>query len=63
MEEEYWLKCGFKENGELVCVRMIANSKPDETFFYNDGNKFKQVKNSQVVKLTKDVFEKIITKG
>jgi len=59
MEDEYWLKCGFKENGELVCVRMISNTKPDETFFYGENGNYKQALNTRVLKLTPTVFEKI----
>ncbi|GAF96553.1 unnamed protein product, partial [marine sediment metagenome] len=32
MEEEYWLKFGFKENGDLTCIRTISESKPTEKF-------------------------------
>ena len=59
MEEEYWLKCGFKENGELVCVRALSDSKPNETFFYTEEDGHKEVKNPNVVKLTKEVIEKL----
>lgn len=59
MEEEYWLKCGFKENGELTCVRTVADSKPTEKFFYTENGEHKEVKNPNVVKLTKDIIEKL----
>ncbi|MBW2980516.1 hypothetical protein KY360_03805 [Candidatus Woesearchaeota archaeon] len=59
MEEEFWLKYGFKENGELICTRTIANSKPVEQFFYTEDEKHKEVKNAGVVKLTKEAIEKL----
>ena len=59
MEEEYWLKYGFKENGELTCVRAIANSRPGEKFFYTENGGPKEVKDPNVVKLTKEVIEKL----
>lgn len=59
MEEEYWLKYGFKENGDLVCVRMVSGSKPSEKFFYTEDGNYKEVKNTNVVRLTKGVLEKI----
>ena len=59
MEEEFWLKYGFKETGELICTRTIANSKPVEQFFYKEEEKNKEVKNPGVVKLTKEVIEKL----
>jgi len=59
MEEEYWLKYGFKEGGELACVRVLANSKPSEGFFYTENGKHKEVKSPNVVKLTKEVIEKL----
>jgi len=62
MEEEYWLKYGFKENGELVCLRTITNSKPSELFFYTENGEHKEVKNPNLVKLTKEVIEKINNK-
>ena len=59
MEEEYWLKYGFKENGELVCTRTIANSKPTESFFYTEEEKHKEAKNTGIVKLTKNIIERL----
>ena len=59
MEEKYWLKYGFKENGDLVCLRMIADSKPDEKFFYTENGSHMEVKNTNVVELTKEVAEKL----
>ena len=59
MEEEYWLKYGFKENGDLVCLRMITDSKPDEKFFYTENGNHLEAKNTNVIKLTKEVVEKI----
>ena len=59
MTEEYWLKYGFKENGELVCVRMISNAKPDESFYYDDDGFYKKACNTRVVKLTSDGLDKI----
>jgi hypothetical protein len=56
MKEEYWLKCGFEENGELVCVRMISNSKPDKSFFYTVQGGYKEVKNPVVLKLTPEII-------
>ncbi|MFH0876345.1 MAG: hypothetical protein V1859_10490 [archaeon] len=59
MNEEFWLKYGFKENGELTCVRTLANSKPSDKFFYTEEGTHKEVKNSSVIKITKNVLEKI----
>ena len=59
MEEEFWIKYGIKENGELVCTRTIANSKPTEGFFYTEEEKTKEVRNPEVVKLTKDIIERL----
>ena len=59
MEEEYWLKYGFKENGGLECVRVLADSKPSEKFFYTENGDPKEVKNPNVVKLTKEVIEQL----
>lgn len=57
MNEEFWLKYGFKDDGQLTFVRMLANSKPDKNFYYNDKEGCKQVKNSKVIKLTKEMIE------
>ena len=59
MKEEYWLKFGFKENGELTCVRTISESKPTENFFYTENGEHKEVKNPNVIQLTKDIIEKL----
>lgn len=59
--EEYWLKYGFKENGDLICVRMLTDSKPIEKFFYTEDKENKEVRNPNVVKLTKEGIE--IMKG
>ena len=59
MEEKYWLKYGFKENGDLVCLRIIADSKPDEKFFYTENGSHMEAKNTNVVELTKEVAEKL----
>ncbi|MBU0627897.1 MAG: hypothetical protein KKC75_01800 [Nanoarchaeota archaeon] len=56
MNEEFWLKYGFKENGELACVRVLANSEPESSFFYMDGGCCKPVKDSRVIRLTKEVI-------
>ena len=56
---EYWLKCGYKENGELVCVRAITDSKPSEPFFYTENGEYKEVINPRVIKITKEVFENL----
>ena len=60
MDEEFWLKYGFKDNGELTCVRMLSNSKPDKNFFYTENLQHKAVKNSGVIKLTKEIIEKLV---
>ncbi len=57
MKEEYWLKYGFKENGELTCVRTIATSKPTEKFFYTEEGQCKEAKNCNVVLLTGKTIE------
>lgn len=54
MKEDYWLKCGFKENGELVCIRMLSNTKPGKTFFYREGNENKEARNPNVIRLTSE---------
>ena len=59
MNEEYWLKYGYKENGELVCLRMLADSKPSEKFFYTEGGEHKEVMDPKVIKLNKEVIGKI----
>ncbi len=57
--EEFWLKYGFKENGELVCVRTLSNGEPDKKFFYTDNGANKEMQNSDVIKLTKDNIKKM----
>lgn len=57
--EEYWLKYGFKENGELVCVRALSNSEPDKKFFYTEGNMHKEAQNTNVIKITKEAINKL----
>ena len=57
---EYWLKVGFKENGDLTCVRRIAEVKPTEPFFYEDNGDMKSVKDPKVIKLTKELLDKIM---
>jgi len=59
MKEEYWLKYGFKENGELACVRTIANSKPAEKFFYTEEGQYKEAKGCNVIKLTEEMVEEL----
>jgi|APSaa5957512622_1039677.scaffolds.fasta_scaffold226201_2 hypothetical protein len=59
MNEQYWLKFGFKENGDLTCVRTISKSKPSEIFFYTENGQNKEVKEPNVIKLTKDVLQKL----
>jgi myo-inositol-hexaphosphate 3-phosphohydrolase len=59
MEEEFWLKYGFKENGDLTCIRTISNSKPDKKFFYTVDGNHKEAKETNVIKITKEVIEKI----
>lgn len=57
---EYWLKCGFKKNGDLVCVRTLSNAKPGEKFFYSEEDKAIVAENPKVVKLTKELFRKLL---
>lgn len=57
MEQEFWLKYGFKDNGELTCVRVLANSKPDEAFYYTEGGQCKPVLNTGVVRISKETIE------
>ena len=59
MNGEYWLKYGFKEDGELACVRVLADSKPTEKFFYTENGENKEVKDPNVVRLTKEIIEKL----
>ena len=63
MDEEYWIKYGFKENGELVCLRSISGSRSDENFFYNDEGQHKKVRNPGVFKLTKEAIDALNRKG
>jgi len=53
---EYWLKYGFKENGDLVCVRTLSNREPEKLFFYQDEGTHKEVKKSNVIKLTREAI-------
>jgi len=57
---EYWLKCGFKKNGDLVCVRILSNSKPSEKFFYSEEDKTIAAENPKAIKLTKELFRKLL---
>lgn len=59
MDEGYWIKYGYKEDGNLVCVRSISSTKPDENFFYTEDGVHKEVKNPNTIKLTKDLIEKL----
>ena len=59
MKNEYWLKYGFKDNGELTCVRMLSSSIPDKSFFYIEDNETKEVMNTEVIKLTKEVIDQL----
>jgi hypothetical protein len=61
MSEEFWLKYGFKENGELICERTITKFKPASEFFYTDNGECKEVLNSNVVKITKNVVELFVS--
>jgi hypothetical protein len=58
MEEGFWVKYGFKEDGSLVCVRAISNTEPCKTFFYTEKGESKEVRDSNVIKLTKELIEK-----
>jgi len=53
---EYWLKYGFKDNGDLVCVRTLSNTMPDKRFFYTEDSSHKEVKHSNVLKLTNELI-------
>lgn len=63
MEEEYWLKFGFKENGELACVRTLSKTRPAAEFFYNQDGQNREVISPCVVKLTKDVAKTLEQHG
>jgi hypothetical protein len=63
MSEEYWLKYGQKENGELTCVKMLSNSKPDKVFFYTENGEYKKVLNPEVVKLDKNLLDSLKNGG
>jgi hypothetical protein len=56
---EYWLKYGFKENGNLVCVRTLSKTKPDNLFYYTENDETKEVKNSCVIKISKELINKV----
>ncbi len=58
-KEEYWIKCGFKESGELICVRSISNAKPEDGFFYLDHGVHKEVIEPRVLRLSKEVLTKM----
>lgn len=57
--EHYWLKYGYKENGDLVCVRTLSDTKPEKDFFYNENGEYKQVKDTNVVKISDELIKKI----
>jgi hypothetical protein len=57
--EEYWLKCGLKENGELVCVRTLSNKRPDKRFYYTEEGTHKEVQNSDVIRLSREAIDKL----
>lgn len=59
MKESYYLKYGYKQNGELVCAKAVLQTKPDRHFYYTEGDECKPVLNPTVVKLTKDVLESL----
>ena len=59
MKEEYWLKYGFKDNGDLTCVRTISGSEPTANFFYTEDGRHKEVKSPNVIKITKEIIEKL----
>ena len=63
MSEEYWLKYGEKENGELTCVRMLSNSKPSEDFFYTENGEHKKVLNASVIKIDKGALDSLKNGG
>ena len=54
MENENWQNYGFKENGELTCVRTLSGAIPEKTFFYTEEGQTKEVKDTGVIKLTKE---------
>jgi len=56
--EEYWLKYGFKENGELVCVRTLSCNKPEKIFFYKNNENYVKVQNPNIIKLSCDNIKK-----
>ncbi len=57
---EYWLKFGFKHNGELACVRTLAEQKPSENFFYREEGQVRDIQNPRVIRLTKEVVQGMI---
>jgi hypothetical protein len=59
MEKEYWLKYGFKEDGELVFIRTLSESEPCKAFFYHEGDVCKEVKSPDVIQLTKEIIDVI----
>ncbi len=60
MEEDYWLKVGFKENGDLTCVRRIVEAKPVDNFCYEENGDMRAVKNPTVIKLTTELIKRIL---
>ncbi|MBN2421736.1 hypothetical protein JXB41_00795 [Candidatus Woesearchaeota archaeon] len=52
MEEDYWLRYGLKEDGRLICTRVISKTKPSKTFFYTENGTNKEVKNAEIIKLS-----------
>ncbi|MBN2542621.1 hypothetical protein JXI42_07110 [bacterium] len=59
MKEQYWLKCGYKENGELICVRTLSQLKPNRILYYKDNGKFKKALNTMILKLTADILQQV----
>jgi hypothetical protein len=59
MANEYWLKYGTTETGDLTCIRVLSESKPNEEFYYKDNGENKIAHNPKVIKITKELLKKI----
>ena len=63
MEEEFWLKYGLKENGELTCLRMLSRSEPEKDFFYTENGEHKQVRSPNAIRITKEILNTLVIGG
>jgi len=60
MEEKYFIKAGYTENGEIAVAFVRSQSKPKGAFFYEIKKEYKPVLNPVVIELTQGLLEKLI---